>query len=46
MGLKFTLSKFADDTKLGGQALTKADCEIIQRDQERLTQWSEKWQMS
>lgn len=31
-GLKSSLSKFADDTKVGGRALTTADCEIIQKD--------------
>ncbi len=38
LGLKSTLSRFADDTKVGGKALTKADCEVIQRDQDRITQ--------
>ncbi len=44
LGLK--LSKFANDTKVGGKALTTADCEIIQRDLDQITPWSEKWQMS
>ncbi len=46
LGLKSTLSKFADDTKVGGKVLTRANCEIIQRDLDLITQWSEKWQMS
>ncbi len=31
-GLKPSLSKFADDTKVGGRALTTAECEGIQKD--------------
>ena len=45
IGLKSTVSKFADDTKVGGKVLTTADCENIQRDLDRIVQWSEKWQM-
>ena len=45
-GLKSTISKFADDTKVGGKALTKTDCEIIQKDLNHIIEWSEKWQMS
>ena len=44
-GLSTFISKFADDTKVGGKALTTADCEIIQKDLDSITQWSEKWQM-
>jgi ribonuclease P/MRP protein subunit RPP40 len=44
-GLKSSISKFADDTKVGGKALTTKDCEKIQRDLDLISQWSEKWQM-
>ena len=44
-GLKSKIAKFADDTKLGGKANNLVDCENIQSDLDRLTQWSEKWQM-
>ncbi len=37
LGLKSTLSKFADDTKVDGKALTTADCEVIQRDLDLIT---------
>ena len=46
VGLKSSISKFADDTKVGGKALTTADCEIIQNDINQIIKWSEKWQMS
>ncbi len=44
-GLKSSISKFDDDTKVGGKAITISDCEIIQNDHENIVQWSEKWQM-
>ena len=37
------ISKFADDTKLGGKALTRDDCEVIQSDLDKLSAWSRKW---
>jgi hypothetical protein len=40
------VSKFADDTKLGGKALCADDCRKIQEDLNKLSDWSEKWQMS
>ncbi len=46
LGLKPSLSKFVNDTKVEWKALTTADCEIIQKDLNQFTQWSEKWQMS
>ena len=42
-GIVSKISKFADDTKLGGKALAREDCEAIQRDLDNLSSWSEKW---
>ena len=42
-GVSSKISKFADDTKLGGKALTIGDCETIQKDLDNLNNWSEKW---
>lgn len=42
-GVSSKISKFADDTKLGGKALTIGDCEDIQKDLDNLSAWSEKW---
>ena len=35
--------KFADDTKLGGKVICTKDCDGIQDDLNKLTDWSEKW---
>ena len=43
LGVSSKISKFADDTKLGGKALTNGDCEIIQKDLDNLSIWSDKW---
>ncbi len=41
-GITLNISKFADDTKLGGKAFTNGDCEVIQRDLDNLSTWTDK----
>ena len=45
-GLLSKASKFADDTKLCAKGLRVDDCRKNQEDLNKLSDWSEKWQMS
>lgn len=40
ISLFLSLSKFADDTKLGSRVTNEEDCEMIQRDLDILVEWS------
>lgn len=37
------ISKFADDSKLGSTSHSKEKCEIVQRNLDILSEWSDKW---
>ncbi len=45
LGLISKLSKFADDSKLCKNICTENDREELQNDLDRLSEWSEQWQM-
>ena len=44
--LESTTSLFADDAKIYKTLKTKDDTEALQRDMERLQEWSDKWQLT
>ena len=44
-GVMSEVLKFADDTKIFGRVDSEMDREVLQRDLDRLVQWSERWQM-
>uniref|UniRef100_A0A8C3IBY2 Reverse transcriptase domain-containing protein n=1 Tax=Chrysemys picta bellii TaxID=8478 RepID=A0A8C3IBY2_CHRPI len=44
-GVNSEMAKFADDTKLLKIVKTKADCEELQKDLIKLSDWATKWQM-
>ncbi|CAM4676294.1 unnamed protein product [Lepidochelys kempii] len=44
-GVNSEVAKFADDTKLLKIVKTKADCEELQKDLTKLSDWARKWQM-
>uniref|UniRef100_A0A4W3HMU2 Reverse transcriptase domain-containing protein n=1 Tax=Callorhinchus milii TaxID=7868 RepID=A0A4W3HMU2_CALMI len=43
--IKANISKFADDTKLGGSVNTEDDIKKMQQDIDRLGDWAGRWQM-
>ena len=45
IGLTSKIAKFADDTKLGTNALNPADVDALRIDLIKLGEWSERWQM-
>ena len=45
LGLISKLSKFADDSKLCKNVCLENDRDILQRDLDRLNEWSQQWQM-
>ena len=44
-GLRSEVLKFADDTKIFREVVSEVDRDVLQRDLDRLVQWSEVWQM-
>ncbi|CAM5122732.1 unnamed protein product [Eretmochelys imbricata] len=44
-GVNSEVAKFADDTKLLKIVKTKADCEELQKDLKKLSDWATKWRM-
>ena len=45
-GITRRISKFADDTKMGRVIEAESDRERLQKDLNRLHEWSLKWQMN
>ena len=45
VGLNNTISKFADDTKIGSAVLTENDRLKLQQDLDKVSKWSEDWNM-
>ncbi|MEO0687480.1 MAG: reverse transcriptase domain-containing protein, partial [Cyanobacteria bacterium J06649_11] len=45
LGLISKISKFADDTKLGRSGDNEGAVKELQKDLEKIGDWSEKWQM-
>jgi len=46
VGIKNTVYKFADDTKVLAQVQSDAERKLLQEDLDKLTEWTKKWQMS
>lgn len=44
-GINSDIGKFADDTKIGRPVANDNDARMLQEDLDRLSEWSEKWQM-
>ena len=44
-GIECNISKFADDTKLGGSVRCEEDARRLQGDLDRLVEWANAWQM-
>ncbi len=45
VGINNIISKFADDTKIGNSIISDEDSAILQADIDKISEWSEKWQM-
>jgi len=44
-GSECTITKFVDDTKIGGKATGEDDTESLQRDRKHFSAWAKAWQM-
>ncbi|XP_076059106.1 uncharacterized protein LOC143035878 [Oratosquilla oratoria] len=45
-GVEFYMNFFADDAKLLKKVSTEKDCESLQRDLDKVWEWSQKWKMN